>query len=48
MLFNTYTFWVFFAVVLPLYWFLVGSSVGAGVILLAITPLLKKLMGGRG
>jgi proton-dependent oligopeptide transporter, POT family len=33
---------------IPLYWFLVGSSVGAGVILLAITPLLKKLMGGRG
>jgi POT family proton-dependent oligopeptide transporter len=33
---------------IPLYWFLVGSSVGAGVVLLAITPLVKKLMGGRG
>ncbi len=33
---------------IPLYWFLVGSSIGAGVVLLAITPLLKKLMGGRG
>jgi POT family proton-dependent oligopeptide transporter len=33
---------------IPLYWFLVGSSVGAGAILLAITPLIKKLMGGRG
>jgi len=22
MLFNTYTFWIFFAIVLPLYWFL--------------------------
>jgi POT family proton-dependent oligopeptide transporter len=32
----------------PLYWFLVGSSVGAGVILLLITPLVKKLMHGRG
>jgi POT family proton-dependent oligopeptide transporter len=32
----------------PLYWFLVGSSVGAGVILLIITPLVKKLMHGRG
>ncbi|MEO8938003.1 MAG: peptide MFS transporter [Burkholderiaceae bacterium] len=33
---------------IPLYWFLVGSSIGAGCVLLAITPLLKKLMGGRG
>ncbi len=33
---------------IPLYWFLVGSSVGAGIILIAITPLLKKMMGGRG
>ncbi|MES2068862.1 MAG: peptide MFS transporter [Pseudomonadota bacterium] len=31
----------------PLYWFLVGSSVGAGIILLLITPLIKKLMHGR-
>ncbi len=33
---------------IPLYWFLVGSSIGAGLVLLAITPLLKKLMHGRG
>ena len=33
---------------ISLYWFLVGSSVGAGIVLLAITPLIKKLMGGRG
>jgi POT family proton-dependent oligopeptide transporter len=32
---------------IPLYWFLVGSSIGAGVVLLAVTPLLKKLMHGR-
>ena len=32
----------------PLYWFLVGSSVGAGLLLLLITPLLKKLRHGRG
>ncbi len=32
---------------IPLYWFLVGSSIGAGVLLLAITPLLKKLMHGK-
>ncbi|GAA5174629.1 MFS transporter [Niveibacterium umoris] len=31
----------------PLYWFLVGSSVGAGLVLLALTPMLKKLMHGR-
>jgi POT family proton-dependent oligopeptide transporter len=28
----------------PLYWFLVGSSIGAGLVLLAITPLVKRLM----
>lgn len=28
---------------IPLYWFLVGSSLGAGVLLLLITPLLKYL-----
>lgn len=33
---------------IPLYWFLVGSSIGAGLVLLLITPLIKKLMGGRG
>lgn len=33
---------------MPLYWFLVATSVGAGLVLLAITPLLKKLMHGRG
>lgn len=32
----------------PLYWFLVGSSIGAGVVLLMITPLLNKLMHGKG
>lgn len=32
---------------IPLYWFLVGSSVGAGVFLLLLTPILKKLMHGR-
>ena len=32
----------------PLYWFLVGSSVGAGVLLLLLTPLIKKLMHGKG
>ncbi len=31
----------------PIYWFLVGSSIGAGAVLLAITPLLKKLMHGK-
>jgi len=30
----------------PLYWFLVGSSIGAGVVLLMITPLIRKLMHG--
>jgi len=29
---------------IPLYWFLVGSSVGAGVLLLLISPLLVRLM----
>ena len=33
---------------LPLYWFLVGSSMGAGLLLLLLTPLLKRLMQGRG
>ncbi len=33
---------------IPLYWFLVGSSLGAGVLLLLITPLLKYLMHGKG
>jgi POT family proton-dependent oligopeptide transporter len=32
----------------PLYWFLVATSVGAGLVLLAITPWLKRLMHGRG
>ncbi len=31
-----------------LYQFLVGSSIGAGVVLLAVTPLLKRWMHGRG
>ena len=33
---------------MPLYWFLVATSVGAGLVLLAITPILKRLMHGRG
>jgi len=33
---------------IPLYWFLVGSSLGAGVLLLLLTPLLKYLMHGKG
>jgi POT family proton-dependent oligopeptide transporter len=33
---------------IPLYWFLVGSSLGAGLLLLLITPLLKYLMHGKG
>ncbi|MEB0232505.1 peptide MFS transporter, partial [Undibacterium sp. 10I3] len=32
----------------PLYSFLVASSIGAGIVLLLITPLLKKLMHGKG
>lgn len=32
---------------IPLYWFLVGSSVGAGVLLLMLNPLLKRLMHGE-
>ena len=32
----------------PLYWFLVGSSIGAGVVLLAVVPLLRRWMHGRG
>ncbi len=31
----------------PVYGFLVGSSIGAGIVLLLITPLLKKLMHGK-
>lgn len=29
---------------IPLYWFLVSTSIGAGLLLLLITPLLKRLM----
>lgn len=29
---------------IPLYWFLVSSSIGAGLLLLSITPILKRLM----
>jgi POT family proton-dependent oligopeptide transporter len=36
------------ATTLPLYWFLFGSSVGAGVLLLLSTPLINKLMHGKG
>jgi proton-dependent oligopeptide transporter, POT family len=32
----------------PLYWFLVASSIGAGVVLLLVTPWIKKLMHGVG
>jgi proton-dependent oligopeptide transporter, POT family len=32
---------------IPLYWFLVASSIGAGLVLLAITPLLGKLVHGK-
>jgi POT family proton-dependent oligopeptide transporter len=32
---------------IPLYWFLVGSSVGAGLLLLLISPLLVRLMHGK-
>ncbi len=32
----------------PIYIFLVGSSIGAGIVLLLITPWLKKLMHGKG
>ncbi|HEX8986317.1 MAG TPA: peptide MFS transporter [Rhodocyclaceae bacterium] len=33
---------------IPLYWFLVASSFGAGFALLALTPWLTRLTGGRG
>ena len=33
---------------MPLYWFLVGSSVAAGVVLLALTPAIRYLMHGKG
>jgi POT family proton-dependent oligopeptide transporter len=32
---------------IPLYWFLVGSSIGAGVVLLLISPMLQRLMYGK-
>jgi POT family proton-dependent oligopeptide transporter len=33
---------------IPLYWFLVATSFSAGVVLLALTPILKRLMHGKG
>jgi POT family proton-dependent oligopeptide transporter len=30
---------------IPLYWFLVASSVGAGILLIALSPLLHRLAG---
>jgi len=33
---------------IPLYWFLVGSSIGAGALLLLLTPVIKYLMRGKG
>ena len=33
---------------LPLWQTLIGTSVGGGVVLLALTPILKKWMHGRG
>jgi POT family proton-dependent oligopeptide transporter len=33
---------------IPLYWFLVGSSIAAGIVLLLVTPLIKKIMQGAG
>jgi POT family proton-dependent oligopeptide transporter len=33
---------------IPLYWFLVGSSIGAGIVLILLTPTVKKLMHGAG
>ncbi|HLQ26090.1 MAG TPA: peptide MFS transporter [Acidiferrobacterales bacterium] len=32
--------------VIPLYWFLVGSSIGAGILLLLLTPVIRRLMHG--
>ena len=32
---------------IPLYWFLVGSSAGAGAVLLLISPWLVRLMHGK-
>ncbi len=32
---------------IPLYWFLAGTSLGAGLLLLMLTPLLSKLMHGK-
>lgn len=31
---------------IPLYWFLVATSMGAGLVLLALTPLIRRLMHG--
>ncbi len=31
---------------IPLYWFLTGTSVGAGLLLLAVSPLIHRLMSG--
>jgi POT family proton-dependent oligopeptide transporter len=31
---------------IPLYWFLVGSSIGAGILLLLLTPVIRRLMHG--
>ena len=33
---------------IPLYWFLVGSSIGTGVLLVLVAPLIRKLMHGAG
>ena len=33
---------------IPLYWFLVGTSIAGGVALLLISPWLNKLAHGRG
>ncbi|HZZ92035.1 MAG TPA: peptide MFS transporter [Usitatibacter sp.] len=33
---------------IPPYWFLVASSLGAAIVLFAVTPLLKRLMHGKG
>ena len=33
---------------IPLYWFLVASSAGAGVVMIAVSPLLQRLVHGKG
>jgi POT family proton-dependent oligopeptide transporter len=33
---------------IPLYWFLVATSLAAGLVLLALTPLIRRLMHGKG